>query len=115
MKENVTRVLLNPEGKPIAYGKDAWECLDQAGIAAEDDWDKYIEQGFKLCQVTPMGTGLAFTPGIPTEDGWYVVKVTDPRGDYYAATKVLRGFIAPISPDTEFERSILSHAKLPEL
>lgn len=60
-------------------------------------------------------SGIHFIPGVPTEDGWYVVKVTDPRGEYYAIAKTLHGMLMSIAPDINGEHTILSHAKLPEL
>lgn len=56
-------------------------------------------------------TGITFTPGVPTEDGWYVCK-----SPWSYVTLLLRdgvyyhgdGIMNP-------EGLILSHAKLPEL
>jgi len=51
---------------------------------------------------------ITFTPGVPTEDGWYVVKVRWLNAEFYDTIQVA-GLIA----DTDRVGTILSHAKLP--
>lgn len=48
-----------------------------------------------------------FTPGVPTEDGWYVVKTST---NDYTTMQIRSGKWLDYSP-----AFILSHAKLPEL
>jgi hypothetical protein len=52
---------------------------------------------------------IHFTPGVPTEDGWYVVRVSDVNGAYYDVARVQNR----VCDRCRF--NILSHAKLPEL
>jgi hypothetical protein len=61
-----------------------------------------------LSAATP---SIHFTPGVPTEDEWYVVKVDIDGKGYYHTYQVMGGVIYD-KPDAA---TILSHAKLPEL
>lgn len=59
---------------------------------------------------------IHFTPGVPTEDGWYVCKVkrydlTESYETYMAIEVTKSGILAGVG----FNVDILSHAKLPEL
>lgn len=52
--------------------------------------------------------GKSFTPGVPTEDGWYVCKIQYGDREGYDIAKVTNGY-------AQHDFPILSHAKLPEL
>lgn len=57
-------------------------------------------------EISFVGSGLTFTPGVPTEDGWYVCKVLNA----YCIVQVRNECTIGFKPST-----ILSHAKPPEL
>lgn len=107
MKEIKTRVLLDPSGKIVSWGDDAWSCLDQVNITDEAEWDACIERGYRLCNLVPSAEPnqpIPFTSGVPTEDGWYVCNTVN-------GYEIVHKFVyVDINPDY-----VLSHAKLPEL
>lgn len=53
---------------------------------------------------------IPFTPGVPTEDGWYVVKSQRNEYTFYETIIMSNGICI-----TGYDGEILSHAKLPEL
>jgi hypothetical protein len=53
---------------------------------------------------------IHFTPGVPTEDGWYVVKSERNEYQFYETIIMADGLCI-----TGYDGTILSHAKLPEL
>lgn len=56
---------------------------------------------------------ITFTPGVPTEDGWYTITTPNEQGrPFYETIYFLGGRVATERWGTG---TILSHAKLPEL
>lgn len=69
-------------------------------------WHERLKEKMAERKAKPSETH--FTPGMPTEDGWYVVRYEWSGDEGYATIHVVRGHITNPS-------EILSHAKLPEL
>lgn len=70
----------------------------------------------KICDIVDIPRGyvpvptITFTPGVPTEDGWYVVKSQQNEYTFYETIIMSNGLCI-----TGYDGTILSHAKLPEL
>lgn len=131
MKEKKTWVVLDPSGLPVTQPADnAWDAIDQLNISMEDEWADYKAKGYKLIS---QDNPIHFTPGVPTGDGWYVVKFSynrvpdliglpdDPPKELYHTVNVFQGDVGydrdyQVIDDVSLSSyTILSHAKLPEL
>lgn len=56
-----------------------------------------------------------FTPGVPTEDGWYVVKKQNRREKNLYYETIYTDGRRIVTAELDYLDPILSHAKLPEL